>query len=298
MIYSALSKFDPIVAAGILARAALAVTDNSNPAGEERIQNEHQIRLEILNAIRGSLGVPFDDNSPETIEKIGDALDAECELLVGTGDQKSTLSNLSSEGRIPSDLFEIEVVNNIEKFHGNKFHKEKELIDLTVKSPDQEQHYGEPIVDGAPFLISLFAKSFTNKFPLRNFMMLVAGQRKGLALEVHQAWRIYTDLVDIHGVTSLVEILERFSNKFGAEIEVGGKIGHFFKSVKVQEDENFPPTINVQIRRSPSGKKLKKSLITVTSFYQQDQDDKGKNAALVVAIDLVLYEEVLKMRGW
>lgn len=298
MMYSTLSEFDPVTAAGILARAALFVADDSNPAAHERIQGERKIRQEILGRIRESLGISNDDNSPETLELIGDALDAESESLVRVADMQKVLGNLSKEGFLPSDLFDIVIVRNIEEFHGRKFSNEKKLIEITIKSPEQEQHYGEPVGPGEPFLISLFSKFIPNQYPLRSFTMLVACQRNGLQLVVHQAWRVYSDLVDLRGVTDLVGMLERFSNAFGAEVVVGEQKGHFIKAVELKKGEHFPPDVQIPISRVLSGKKIKNPLITVSYFFQKSPIDENNKAALVVAINLDRYEDALKVRGW
>lgn len=298
MKLSPLTGFDSITAAGILARAALSITDQENPATEEKIHNEFDIRRQLLVAARNTLGVALDDNSTNTIEQIGDVLDAESESLIEKVDQETVLANLSKKGMLPSDLFDVVIVTNIENFHGKKFKTEKELIELTVKSPDQEQHYGEPVGPDEPFLISLFSKYFPNQYPLRSFTLLVAGQRNGLMLIVHQAWRVYADLVNLDGITDLVEMLERFSDSFGTEIDTGTQKGHFIKSAEIKKGEVFPSTIKIPIRRGPLGKKMGGTETTITCFYQQSPTDENTKASLIVAIDLARYREVIRSRGW
>lgn len=298
MKHSPLTEFDSITAAGILARAALSITDQENPSAEEKIHNEFNIRRQLFVDARNTLGVAFDDNSTDTLERIGDVLDAESDLLIEEVDQDTVLNNLSQKGMLPSDLFNVAIVTNIENFHGKKFKHEKELIELTVKSPDQEQHYGEPVGPSEPFLISLFSKYFPNHYPLRSFTLLVAGQRNGLVLVVHQAWRVYADLVNLDGVSDLVGMLERFSDSFGAEIEIGSQKGHFIKSAELKRGDPFPPTVKIPIRRGLLGKKIKSTETTITCFYQQSPTDENNKAALIVAIDLDRYREALQIRGW
>jgi hypothetical protein len=36
--------------------------------------------------------------------------------------------------------------------------------------------------------------SYPDQYPMRSFVMLVAGQRHGVKLDVHQAWRVYPDI--------------------------------------------------------------------------------------------------------
>jgi hypothetical protein len=157
--------------------------------------------------------------------------------LIAPTDPNAALERLSTRGEWPSDLFKTEIVQNIADFHGRKFATEKKLIEETVRSPGREQHYGPPTRPGHPFMISLFAREYRNRYPLRTFTMLVAGQRKGLKLDVHQAWRVYSSEVDLANTTSLVDVLHRFSDKFGAEMTLGDQQGHFYLGRGTPEGE-------------------------------------------------------------
>lgn len=294
---SAISKFDDITAAGLLARAALAVMDIDNPAGEPRMQNEQAVRSDLLREIRGKLGIGLDDYSQFSLEKIIQQLDDESDRLVGGVDERKTLEKLSEKGELPSDLFDVEIIDQVKSFHKKKFSHEEALILDTVKAPDQQQHFGEPVGPGEPFLISLFAKYFQNKFPLRSFTMLVAGQRYGLQLVVHQAWRVYADQVNLEGVSDLVEMLERFSDKFGAEIEVGGRKGHFFRELSFAEGEQMPPTFSVLIAEDGKVIAGNNRHFIFTCFFQVDSQTGKYLAALALAIDISRYEKFIRSRG-
>lgn len=293
---STLTNFDRLTAAGILARAALSIEDESNPAGAFRIEDEKKIRESLLFEARTKLGIQQKDLSLDILEKIGDMLDYECEILLGRIDDTTALNNMAAQGELPSDLFKVEIIKEIANFHGKKFQTEEKFIKETISNPDKEQHFGPPENKDEPFLISLFAKHFTDKYSHRSFTMLVAGQRKGTLLNVHQAWRVYTDIVNLVGTDTLVEMLERFSDVFGAKIQIGDKIGHFFLLADIPNNQTHT-RIKIITDVPKEGEKVVETNVTVTYFGQPSSNGNNK-IALAVAIDLLHYARVLKSRGW
>jgi hypothetical protein len=249
----------------------------------------------VLAEAREALGVPENDETPQTLERLADILDSESESLIGPTNSEQALVRLGEKGELPSDLFQIEVIQDIKDFHGRKYPAEFDLIQKTVKSPDQEQHFGRD----APVLVSLFAKYFPNEYPLRGFTMLVAGQRKGLLLEVHQAWRIYPDVVDLSGIRNLVDMLRRFSDVFGVEIELGGQSGRLIVLADLPEGtrslEAFMPLKSPEYDRfSP---KASRRIYTMTMFTEFRPGETAR-AALAIGVDFTRYGAFLKTRGW
>ena len=293
-----LEDFDRITAAGILARAAVYIEDGDNPAGALKLPGEGAIREALFAEVRRVHGIAANDQSPKTLERVGDALDIKRDSLFVSFDSRPVLLRLSNKGELPSDLYQIEIIEPIGQFHGRKFLREKELIERTVRLPDQEQHYGPPETPEEPFLISLFAKAIPNQYPLRSFTMLVAGQRNGLVLNVHQAWRIYPTIVNLDGISSLVEILSRFADVFGAEIQVGDQKGHFIRVANLPKNEELRTTFNISIPILVPGKKSVNRTITVTSFVQRNPLGETNQAALIIGIDLNRYRDVLASHGW
>ncbi|MGZ4954121.1 MAG: hypothetical protein ACXV8Q_03325 [Methylobacter sp.] len=290
---SCLREFDNVTAAGILARAALSLSDQGNPAAAtSKLTNEIEIRNKVISNIRNTLGIKHSDTSPMALERIGDALDIESEALIGEPNINDALERLSNKGELPSDLFEVDIIPNIKDFFTKRFDAERELIEKTIKSPDNEQHFGPPSNSEGPYLISLFSKFFPNKYPRNSFTMLVAGERNGLNLTVHQAWRIYPDLVNLNEEGDLVDMLNRFADKFGAEIEFNGKKGHFFLNFEIPENDHW------QKITFPAAAPNTRNNITLTYCMQPNLSGPSKKAALLVAIDLVKYRKTLKSRGW
>lgn len=279
-----LEKFDERTALGILARAALALEDEGNPDARFTLDGEEVIRSIVLHEARKHLHLQPEDTRPETIEKLSDFLDDESDRLAGVTDTTSALNRLAERGDLPSDLYTIDIISNIAHFHGNRFALEKQLIEATIRFPNQEQHFGPERNLSEPTLISLFARPFKTRFPFKDFTMLVAAARTaGLGLTVHQAWRIYPAFIKTDNVKNLVELLHRFADAYGHDIEIGGEKGHFFLLL----DKLVPPQIDVPI---PGGKPKS---ITVSQFLQKDRLTGRSFSALVVAIDLEQYRAVL-----
>jgi hypothetical protein len=289
---SSLDKFDRITAVGILARAALALDDELNPAAALTLPEEQRVRDEILARAREAVGIEAGDESAESRERLGDFLDSERERLIGRTNSNDALLRLSAKGELPSDLYNVQIIPNVSSFLGRKFPQEKVLIEQTVRSPDEEQHYG-PLHDPQnSFLISLFAKTFEDKYPARTFIMLVVGERRGLNFIVHQAWRVYPDKVDVVGAVDLIDLLRRFANAFGHDIEVGGERGRFIHFANIRPGEKVPNTIKY------GNPKKKPRLITVSYFFQNTAIGGHRRVALAIGVDLDEYREMLKSYGW
>ena len=183
----ALETLDEKTAMGILARAALALEDKWNPAATALLDDEETIRSKVLREARQNLGIQEDDYRPETIEKLSDYLDQESDQLTGVPDTEAALKRLAERGRLPSDLYEIRIIESIADFHRGRFPLEKQLIESTIRSSTKEQHFGAESNTHEPALISLFARQFETRFLYKDFTMLVAAAREGLVLHDESA---------------------------------------------------------------------------------------------------------------
>jgi hypothetical protein len=279
-----LDHYDKRIAAGLLARAALALkSGESGLSASPVVENEGALRASLIAQARARLGIEPDDQSPEVIERIGSYFDEESERLIGEPHTTAAVQRLIERGDFPSDLYEVRVIPNISEFLGKAFEQERTLIERTIRMPLKEQHFGPPTTESEPYLISLFARPFKTPFPYRDFMMLVAGQRgEKRIFQVHQAWRLYASKVPTEGSADLVDLLRRFADVYGADIEVDGRRGHFFLTAETVA----PPEIRVEL----GGKKT----IMVTGFVQIDPATHHRHAALVVSVDLNRYRHTLE----
>jgi hypothetical protein len=286
----AVKSFDPISAAGVLARAALSVGYVDDPVGGAT-KEEEELVTRVIDEARAQLGLSADDNDPDSFEKIADLLDAEAEKLAAPRNTESALFRLAERGDLPSDLYEINIIPNVVDVYRKDFALEKEIIETTIRSPALEQHYGAMRKPSEPVMISLFLKSFRTKWPLKNFWMIVAAKRVGFRLDVHQAWRIYPTVVKLDGVKTPIDWLRRFADVYGFEIEVDGKKGHFF----LLAQGPIPDKLTFQ---QPIGKKRKPELkAQISRFTDQDPITNRQTAAFIVAIDVEKYLQTLKELG-
>lgn len=217
-----LYTLDKKLAAGLLARAALSLGYEGDPVAP-LVKGEETIRSGLLDEARKKLGVDRDDNRLETIERIADFLDHVSDTFLGSPDTGAALARLAERGDLPSDLYEIKIIPNGIEIYGNQFSLEKEIIETTIRAPTLEQHFGPPRLPDQPAMISLFARTFRTKWPLKDFIMLVAGQRDGFCLHVHQAWRIYPSRVNVEGVKTpapigLVDLLTLMGQRFRSKV--------------------------------------------------------------------------------
>jgi hypothetical protein len=299
---AALTDFDQTTSVGILSRLAFAIEDEFNPACQPRLPNELFIRKQIWDEALSRRG--YDKTRLTAVQRslITDLLDQESDSLIGKTDPLVAFARLSNKGYLPSDLFRIHIIPQIQQFHGRKFHAERNRIEETVRFPDKEQHYGESDDKDEPSLVSIFVKFFEDKFTHRSFLLLVAGQRSGVDLDVHQAWRIYPDLIQVESVTTPVEMLERFAEKFGVDVSVGSKTGKFIISADIPKGKNVETVVEIKPpEKSPTWGKgaAPKSNVAITSFIQHNPKGEEKNQlAMIVAIDLLKYEQTLRSRGW
>lgn len=281
----ALSNFDKVTAAGILARAALALAHSTNPAAAPAVADELSVRRVVIQQVRKQAGVAPDDNSEDALQRIEERLDSETDSLLGEVNDVAALDKRALDGTLPSDLYSVELVPNIADALGHRFQQERTLIEKTIKASDREQHVAPTEENnGEVFAISLFSKYFPDKFPGRSFTMLVVAERRGFQLVVHQAWRLYPNEVDISEATDLVDMLRRFAKVYGVEIEHQGVKSKFIFRGEVPLGATVAESYKFRLRHSK---------ITLSHFYKRDPATGRGWVALVVGADINQYRKTL-----
>jgi len=280
----ALEGLNPIEAVGLLARATLSLGYIDNPTTTP-LKGEESLRRRVIDEVRSRLGLATDDNTATAIERMAEVLDAESDGLLAPPDTTSALIRLAERGDLPSDLYEINVIPSIVDMLGKRFTLEKEIIETTIRAPTMEQHFGPDRRPHEPAMISLFLRTFRTKWPLKDFVMLVAGGRDGFRLHVHQAWRIYPARVNVAGLVTPVDWLRRFANSYGAKVEIDGKKDNFFLFVNAK----VPDKMKWEV---PPNRKY-----IISRFFRRDPTTGGEQSALIVAVDAMKYLETLDALG-
>jgi hypothetical protein len=283
----AVRSLDRLKAAGMLARAALSVGYEGATFENTVVEHENEILAKIIAEVRARLAVAAGDDRPETFEQIADVLDQESDALLSPPDTDAALVRLAQRGDLPSDLYEINIIPNVERVYGKGFSLEKKIIETTIRAPTLEQHYGPPRDLHEPAMLSLFVRPFTTKWPIKNFFVVVAGQRDGFKLYIHQAWRIYPWKVSLRGVKEPVDYLRRFAEHYGAEMEIEGTKGHFFLLT------GGPVPNKVTIPQFKSNDEE----VMISRFVQHDQITGVEKSALVVGINVRKYQRTLDELG-
>lgn len=197
--------------------------------------------------------------------------------MLSPPDTKSALDRMAARGDLPSDLYKIHIIRDVQDIYEGNFALERDIIHKTIADADREQHYGQSLADNEPAMISLFMRPFRTRWPAKNFHMLVAGQRgAGFDLFVHQAWRVYPTHVDTRGLSTPIEFLRAFAGVYGAPVTVDGKTGSFFLFAN-----SAPKLTHIKTTKH----------VTVTSRFAQA----GDRSALVVGIDATKYKSILKV---
>lgn len=294
---AAIAQYEPSIAAAILSRAAFWLEDENNPASKAVLPDEDSVRKAVISEVKKSIGASEEDTRPQVLEKIGNELDKETDSLIGKTDVNAVLHRLALEGDIPSDLYQIQIVPNVKSIYEKHWPETEEHIRDAVKTAELEQHFGPNSEENKPKLISLFLKSFPDKFPFRSFKLLVAGQRNGLLLNIQQAWRIYADQINLEGAADLVEILRRFADKYGVDFTFNGVATKFVLHADRPAGTESNIVILPQYKRDGKGRKVDRPInVNVTHFFSNSKNETF--SSLTLAIDLDKYNQTLIEHGW
>jgi hypothetical protein len=282
-----LRRFDNRTAAGLLARAALALEDADNPAAKPTIPDENAVRNILISAARKSLGLSQEDNSPEALEQIGDYLDEQAEYLMGPNDDAAALLRLAERGALPTDMYQITCNPGLTTWYGKNWPLELRLVEKTIRQPSRQQHFGKSDVPGEPSFVSLFYRSFKTRWPFKDFNLLVVASRNGMVLSVGQSWRFYPSLIDVSGAENLVDLLSQFARQYGMAVDYAGKTGSFFVAV-----DNPNPNPSFKVEQLKQGRRAEFTIAQLTQHVG------GKLAAyMAVVVDMIKYKAVLDQMG-
>ncbi len=288
-----LSRFDPVTAAGILARAAAFVDDDSNPVAAGKISDEEQVRDVLIREFKIRLGVSETDTSDSARELVSHALDIESERLLEPTDVDATLDVLAQKGSLPTDLYRVVFETNLANKFGHRFETEKRIVQQTIHSAEQEQHFGSPGDQSDNTLISLFAKFYSSpKYPGKSFMYLVSGQRYGRTLLVAQAWRLYVDTIDLSNVTDLLSMLRRFTDRFGVKLQLGDQAGFFLQTELPIQDSRLEFKVKIL------GKTVRRDSDVMLCQFGARKAGSTTATVITMGIDIDKYLKSVSERGW
>jgi hypothetical protein len=290
-----LAEYEPTVAMGILARAALEIDTDTEPELPALIPDEPTVRTALLNEVRRSLGLEPNDTSPDAMAKVSDALDSELERFAGHIDTREVLQQLSAAGSLPSDLYDVQIVRNVQDLYQSTWYEMSTQIVDTVHRPDKEEHFGQLDHPNVPALVSLFSKWIPGKFLYKGFTLLVVGQREGLVFRVHQAWKIFTDTLPTQPRGSLLDLFKRFANEFGLDFEFNGVKSKFLLEVEMPKGERLIQRLHILpiTKTDGRGRKIEVAPTEVTWSIFSAESENELRSCFVVAFNLDRYRKML-----
>lgn len=281
-----LEKFDSVTSSGILARIALSLNDNLNNNIKSKLLNEEELKSNVIKEILEILNIKNIENNKE---KIVEYIDNEIEKENDDINQDEVLIQLAKKAKLPSDLYKIDIKEEIGKVYGDQFSKEYPIIEKTIKIPDAEYHFTNDMVN-QPGNISLFLKKFKGNYPYNDFNLLVIGQRIGIKLIVHQVWKMYEDLFKYDISNNLVSMLKEFTEKFGVEVTFRNQKAKFFLSEIAQSEKEF----NIDINNKNLIKDKNGNTNITFAHFTESVSNKDKKLSLFLVIDLNKYKNYLQ----
>jgi hypothetical protein len=225
-------------AAAILSRAALDIeTGGLNPAAFPTTPYEASIRERLIERLKSSFESTNDDNKTDLNEWILQRLDEATSELDPSQDEPAALERLILNAALPSDVYDVTFEQQAEaELFPMLPPNEREHVLEVIRSPGYEEDFGPSITPNAPSPVSLFGRWYDLGRPRDRFLLVVIGSRReNRRISVHHFWRIYPIDINICACKTLVDVIERFAEKYGADLEIAGWRGHFLRYMALPE---------------------------------------------------------------
>lgn len=277
MILDVLKEIDPRRAAGILSRAALAVeTGGLNPAARPITPDEVAIRDQIIKKLTSSF--QSTDEKLDLNEWMLQRLDEAASELDASQNEPAALERLIRDGALPSDVYHITFAQQAETEIVPRLPSgERERVLDVIRSPSYEQDFGPSITPNSPSPVSLFGKWYDLGRPRDRFLLVVIGSRgENTLITVHHFWRVYSHDVYLRACKTLVDVIEKFADKYGHDLEITGWKGRFLRYMALSGSWKF----NVP---NPRGRKI---MIFVVARHSPPQTTE---LAFAIGVDLIAY---------
>jgi hypothetical protein len=211
----ALEKLDRSRAASVL---SLAAREFLPRPGDDRTPNlaDQNAAAELIKELSAKARRPQTEVNTVAIQE---ALSREISSYLLSGvDSAEVRARVGDKGALSPSLYKVSFSPEFE--NGAAFWGlSKNYVLNAIKNCDQVQHLVSRIEAAkAPAHASLFTQIPPVKHDL--YTILVKCQRVGDMLVVDEAYRVYHDEVDLRGATLPLDILKRFIEKFGEEVEI------------------------------------------------------------------------------
>jgi hypothetical protein len=217
---AALTDVEPQTARRALSAAARWLLPNPELERPETEQNNlNEIAKNIVKEISQQVRAPSEG---ERQSRVYEALSKEITrtLLAGT-DAAAIRARVGQKGHLPVSLYQILFSPKFESRIGT-WGLKKVYVENAIRHADMIQHLFPTVQDVAHTAVtSLFVQTPETQGP--KYSVLVVCDRNGSTLIVDSAWRVYHDEVELIGAVSPLDVLTRFAQKFGNEMEIAGE---------------------------------------------------------------------------
>ena len=222
---------------GILASLTLDLLPN--PAGhhESSTSLDPELRERLMREIRVSLRLKQTDNSAESMGKIYGLLAEQINrAALSRVDIQDIKRRLGQRGDLAPALYKIEYVNSFFTLDQTRG-VDTSQVEETLRTPDSVKHIsqGTSVIGQQPVDTSVYAKSFKNKIKVENsYTLVVFCVRVGYVQKVRGAWCVFHSEFELSKARTAFDVLSLFLEKFGIELEIGGKKGKLFFNERVE----------------------------------------------------------------
>jgi putative transposon-encoded protein len=214
----ALEKLDPSRAASVLSLAARKFLprpgDDHTPNQADQAAAEDVIR-ELSTKAASSRKPQTEVNTAAVQEALSREISS---YLLGGVDSAEVRARVGEKGALSPSLYRVSFSLRFEN-SVTLWGLSKTYVVNAIAKCDQVQHFVSKIeAPNAPAHTSLFAQTPPVKHD--PYTILVKCQRSGDMLIVDEAYRVYHDEVDLIGSSSALDILKRFIDRVGREVEI------------------------------------------------------------------------------
>jgi hypothetical protein len=147
-------------------------------------------------------------------------------------------------------------------------------------------HFNDSKLENVQKDISMFVKYYEESYSFNSFYLLVIGKRNGLDFIVNQAWHIYNDIAQ--DFMDVMDLLKKFVNAFGVEVEFQGEISKIFLSKIAKSEKEFLIRINEKSATTKKGNPE-----WAMFHFIKPISGENKNFSLFFVIDILKYKNYL-----
>jgi hypothetical protein len=223
-----LDKFEPAEANAILAAATLA--QDGRPVPSEKVRRYSEEIEDLLSEVRSELKLSPTDNTINARRRISEALSqALSRAILGDTPVRDVQRVLGNRGTLPMGGYKISFRSEFKSLKENE-----RFVEQAIRSADRIEHLAAAHSEGAGERgVTLAAKRVVPKKGSAHWL-LIDSTRQGSSLFVNAAWRVFEQTVELENVDTPTDLLRRFLEVYGLEVEVRGRAkGRLLQNVQV-----------------------------------------------------------------